>query len=146
MRHGFLAFILFAAAATAMGRDNGIVSKPSPYSVSETIARLESILKEKSITVFAKIDHAAEAGKAGLEMRPAQLLVFGNPKGGTPVMNAVPVSAIDLPLKVLAWQDEKGKVWLSYNSPEYLKERHKLPDDVMTPIAGIVDLVEQVLK
>jgi uncharacterized protein (DUF302 family) len=146
MRQVLLAFLFFVASTTAMAADNGIISKPSQYSVPETIGRLESVLKEKGITVFVKIDHAAEADKAGLKMRPAQLLIFGNPKGGTPVMNAAPVAAIDLPLKALAWQDAQGKVWLSYNSPEYLKERHKLPDNVMKPIVGIGELVEQALK
>src|ERR1700689_463826 len=99
--------------------DNGIIDVPSPYSVPETLMRLRSILKEKGVTVFALICHSGEAGKAGLSMRPTQLLIFGSPKGGTPLMVAAPRLAIDLPLKALAWRDEKGQVWLSYNSPEY---------------------------
>lgn len=146
MRHAFLATLFFASSMTAIAADNGLVSKPSPHSVQATIAQLESVLKEKGITVFAKIDHAAEAEKAGMKMRPAQLLIFGNPKGGTPVMNAAPSAGIDLPLKALVWQDVQGKVWLSYNSPEYLQKRHKIPQDVMQPIAGIGGLVEQALK
>src|ERR1035441_334352 len=107
--------------------DRGIIDIPSSYSVPETLARLQSILKEKGVTVFALVDHSGEAAKAGLEMRPTQLLIFGNPKGGTPLMVAAPSVAIDLPLKALAWQDAQGKVWLSYNAPEYLQERHGIP-------------------
>jgi len=98
----------------------GIIDVPSRYSVPETLARLQSILKEKGITVFALIDHSGEAAKAGLSMRPTQLLIFGSPKGGTPLMVAAPRLAIDLPLKALAWEDEKSQVRLSYNSPEDL--------------------------
>jgi uncharacterized protein (DUF302 family) len=146
MRQIFIGLLLLVTAITAPAADNGIISKPSQYSVQETISRLEAVLKEKNVTVFAKIDHAAQAEKAGLTMRPAQLLIFGNPKGGTPVMNAAPLAAIDLPLKALAWQDAQGKVWLSFNSPAYLKKRHNIPDDLMKPIAGIGSLVEQALK
>src|SRR5208283_4583156 len=98
---------------------SGIIDVSSRYSVPETLARLQSILQEKAITVFALIDHSGEAEKVGLSMRPTQLLIFGSPKAGTPLMVAAPRLAIDLPLKALAWQDELGKVWLSYNSPEY---------------------------
>jgi uncharacterized protein (DUF302 family) len=106
---------------------NGIIDVPSRYSVPETLARLQSILKEKGLTVFAIVDHSGEAEKAGLAMRSTQLLIFGSPKGGTPLMVAAPRLAIDLPLKALAWQDEQGQVWLSYNSPEYLQQRHGFP-------------------
>src|SRR5580692_8295885 len=99
--------------------DRGIIDVPSRYSVEETLARLQSVLKEKGVMVFALIDHSGEAEKAGLSLRPTQLLIFGNPKGGTPLMVAAPRLAIDLPLKALAWQDEHGQVWLSYNSSEY---------------------------
>src|ERR1035441_9914814 len=116
--------------------DRGIIDIPSSYSVPETLARLQSILKEKGVMVFALIDHSGEAAKAGLEMRPTQLLIFGNPKGGTPLMVAAPSVAIDLPLKALAWQDAQGKVWLSYNAPEYLQERHGIPVDLLKNIAG----------
>jgi uncharacterized protein (DUF302 family) len=114
----------------------GIIDLPSRYSVPETISRLRSILKENGVTVFALVDHGGEAAKAGLEMRPTQLLIFGNPKGGTPLMVAAPSCAIDLPLKALAWQDAQGKVWLSYNAPEYLQQRHGIPADLMKNIAG----------
>ena len=121
----------------------GLITKPGPYSVPETIDRLESILISKNITIFARIDHSGEATKAGLAMPPTQLLIFGNPKGGTPIMLAAPLSAIDLPLKALAWQDASGKVFLSYNDPHYLQQRFSLPDQVLPPIAGIGALLQQ---
>ena len=125
---------------------SGIIDVPSRYSVPETLARLQSILKEKALTVFALIDHSGEAEKAGLTMRPTQLLIFGSPKGGTPLMGAAPRLAIDLPLKALAWQDEHGQVWLSYNSPEYLQERHGFPAELMKNIAGIAGLVQKAVE
>jgi uncharacterized protein (DUF302 family) len=128
-----------------MNTDNGIISKPSKYSVPETLHRLETILASKSVKVFAVIDHSGEAEKAGLKMPPTQLLIFGNPKGGTPVMLAAPTAAIDLPLKALAWEDASGKVWLSYNDPAYIQRRFNLTDDVMKPLAGIGALIEQAL-
>ena len=123
----------------------GIIDVSSRYSVPETLARLQSILKEKDIRVFALVDHSGEAEKAGLKMRPTQLLIFGNPKGGTPLMVAAPRLAIDLPLKALAWQDEDGKVWLSYNSPEYLQQRHGFPAALLANIAGLEKLVQTAL-
>jgi uncharacterized protein (DUF302 family) len=124
----------------------GIIDIPSRYSVPETLARLQSILKEKGVTVFALVDHSGEAAKAGLEMRPTQLLIFGNPKGGTPLMVAAPSVAIDLPLKALAWQDAQGKVWLSYNAPEYLQERHGIPADLLKNIAGPAALLQKAVE
>ncbi len=125
---------------------NGIIDVSSRYSVPETLARLQAILKGKGITVFALIDHSGEAEKAGLTMRPTQLLIFGSPKGGTPLMVAAPRVAIDLPLKALAWQDEQGKVWLSYNTPEYLQERHGFPAELMKNIAAIGALVQKAVE
>jgi uncharacterized protein (DUF302 family) len=126
--------------------ENGIVDVASRYSVPETLARLQTILKEKSIRVFALIDHSGEAEKAGLTMRPAQVLIFGNPKGGTPLMVSAPRAAIDLPLKALAWQDEEGKVWLSYNSPEYLRERHGFPPELIKNIEGVSALIHKAVE
>ena len=126
--------------------DNGLVHISSPRSVSETVQRLESILRTRNLTVFARIDHSGEAAKAGLSMRPTQLIIFGSPKGGTPVMVASPTAAIDLPLKALIWEDAEGKVWLSYNSPEYLKHRHGIPDDVMKNISGVGALLEKAVE
>jgi uncharacterized protein (DUF302 family) len=124
----------------------GIVDVPSRYSVPETLARLQSILKEKGITIFALIDHSGEAEKAGLQMRPTQVLIFGSPTGGTPLMIAAPRLAIDLPLKALAWQDEQGQVWLSHNSPEYLQERHGFPVELVKNIAGIAGLIQKAVE
>ena len=125
---------------------SGMIDVSSRYSVPETLARLQSILKEKSVTVFALIDHRGEAEKAGLQMRPTQLLIFGSPKGGTPLMVAAPRLAIDLPLKALAWQDEHGQVWLSYNSPEYLQQRHGFHSDLLKNIAGIAALIQKAVE
>jgi uncharacterized protein (DUF302 family) len=124
----------------------GIISKASKYSVAETLDRVEAVLGEKGIRVFARVDHSGEAEKVGLKMRPTQLLIFGNPKGGTPVMVAAPTAAIDLPLKALAWQDDDGKVWLSYNDPEYLKQRFGLRDEQIKTISGIGSVIELGLK
>ena len=126
--------------------NSGIIDIPSPYSVPETLARLQAILKEKGVTVFALVDHSGEAAKVGLEMRPTQLLIFGNPKGGTPLMVAAPKSAIDLPLKALAWEDGQGKVWLSYNAPEYLQQRHGFPAELMKNIAGPAALLQKAVE
>jgi uncharacterized protein (DUF302 family) len=121
----------------------GFISKPSPHSVPETIQRLSALLKSKGVAIFALIDHSGEAEKAGLKMRPTQLLIFGNPKGGTPLMLAAPSIAIDLPLKALVWEDADGKVWLSYNSPDYLQQRHGFPVDLEKNIAAIEPLLAQ---
>ncbi len=126
--------------------DNGLVTKPSKYSVPDTINRVENVVKSKGMTVFARIDHAGEAEKAGLKMQPTQLLIFGNPKGGTPLMQAAPTIAIDLPMKALAWQDESGKVWLSYNAPAFLKARHDLKDELAKGLGGIVGLIDAALE
>lgn len=140
------AWLLLVLPSVVLAGDNGLISKPSKYSVPETLDHMESLLKTRGITVFARIDHSAEAEKVGLKMRPTQLLVFGNPKAGTPLMNAAPSLAIDLPLKVLAWQDENGKVWLSYNSPAYLQQRHQIREELMKNIAVIGVLVDQALE
>jgi uncharacterized protein (DUF302 family) len=143
-----LPWMLIAAAAISpdANADNGVVNVASNYSVSETIDRLESLVKSKQLTVFARIDFSGDAAKVGLSMPPTQLLIFGNPKAGTPLMLAVPSAAIDLPLKALAWQDSGGGVWLSYNAPEYLKTRHALPETLLPNIAGIKALVEQAAR
>jgi len=126
-----------------MKAGEGIISKASEYSVAETLDRVEAVLRGKGMTVFARVDHSGEAEKVGLQMRPTQLLIFGNPKGGTPVMVAAPLAAIDLPLKALAWQDDDGKVWLSYNDPEYLRKRFGLTEEEIKTIAGIGGVIEQ---
>jgi uncharacterized protein (DUF302 family) len=126
--------------------DNGIVHLNSPHTVAETLARLETIVQSKGIAVLARIDHSGDAAKAGLEMHPTKLLIFGNAKSGTPLMIASPTVAIDLPLKALVWEDADGKVWLSYNSPAYLKQRHGIPDDLLQNIAGIVAICAEAVR
>jgi uncharacterized protein (DUF302 family) len=126
--------------------DNGLIHLRSPYSVPETLKRLQSALQAKNLDVFARVDHSGEAEKVGLKMRPTQLIVFGSPKAGTPLMVASPTLAIDLPLKALAWEDADGQVWLSYNSPEYLKQRHKVPDELVKNIAGVGALLEKAVE
>jgi len=118
--------------------DKGIIDTPSHHSVDETVEKLKGILQAKGITLFALVDHSGEAAKAGMKMRPTQLLIFGNPKAGTPVMLAAPSSAIDLPLKILNWEDAEENVWVTYNSPEYLQKRHSLPPDLLQNI-GVVE-------
>jgi uncharacterized protein (DUF302 family) len=115
--------------------DNGIVNKPSNHSVEETVEKLKGILLAKGVMLFALIDHSGEAERAGMKMRPTKLLIFGNPKAGTPLMLASPSSAIDLPLKILVWEDADQNVWISYNSLAFLKERHGLPEELMSNIA-----------
>ena len=121
----------------AVKKNHGIVDLPSNHSVDETVERIQNILQTKGITLFALIDHSGEAEKVGMKMRPTKLLIFGSPKAGTPLMLAVPSIAIDLPLKILVWEDAKGKVWLSYNSSEYLAERYDLPQDLVQNIAVV---------
>jgi uncharacterized protein (DUF302 family) len=117
----------------------------SPYSVAETVTRLEALLKAQGLTEFCRIDHSGEAEKAGLKMPPTLVIIFGSPKGGTPLMIASPTIAIDLPLKALIWHNAGGKVSVSYNSPEYLKQRHNIPDDLLKNIAGIGPLLQKVV-
>jgi uncharacterized protein (DUF302 family) len=120
--------------------NNGIVEIPSNHSVDETVEKLKGILLAKSVALFALIDHSGEAAKAGLEMRPTKLLIFGNPKAGTPLMVAAPSSAIDLPLKILVSEDGQGKVWISYNSMEYLQKRHGFTQELMQNISVVAAL------
>jgi uncharacterized protein (DUF302 family) len=115
----------------------GIVSKPSNHSVDQTVGNIRSLLLGRGVTLFAVIDHSGEAEKVGMKMRPTKLLIFGNPKAGTPLMRAAPSSAIDLPLKILVWEDQEGKVWVTYNSARYLQERHGLPEELLQNIAVV---------
>jgi len=119
---------------------NGIVTIPSRRSVAEIVSRLERILEERGVKLFAVIDHSGEAEKAGMEMRNTKLLIFGNPKAGTPLMIASPSIAIDLPLKLLVWEDAAGKAGISYNTPAYLQERHGLPPELVRNIAVVETL------
>ncbi len=134
------ALLLAGATVAPMADKNGIVSIPSNHTVDETVDKLKNLLQSKGVTLFAVIDHSGEAAKVGLKMPNTKLLIFGNPKGGTPLMLAAPSIAIDLPLKILVAEDAHGKVWVSYNSPEYLKERHGLPEDLLANIAVVKTL------
>jgi uncharacterized protein (DUF302 family) len=125
---------------------NGLLQVASLHSVEETVRRLQSVFAERGLQVFALIDHSGEAAKVGMKMRPTKLLIFGSPKGGTPLMLAAPSVAIDLPLKALVAEDENGKVWVSYNSPEYLQQRHGVPADLVKNIAGVAALVAKAVE
>src|SRR5580692_4923520 len=120
------------------GNPTGIIDLPCNRSVVEIADWLESMLKAKSIKVFSRIDQAAEARAAGLTMRPMVLLIFGDPKAGTPLMNRYASLAIDLPLKALVWESADGKVWLSYNSPEFLQQRHGLETPPFQPVGNLL--------
>jgi uncharacterized protein (DUF302 family) len=119
-----------------MAKQNGLVQIASPYSVAETVRRLQAAFAAKGLQVFAVIDHSGEAEKVGLKMRPTKVVIFGSPRAGTPLMVAAPSLAIDLPLKALVAEDAVGKVWLTYNDPEYLKERHGVPEQLIKSLAG----------
>jgi uncharacterized protein (DUF302 family) len=138
--------LIFFSHATGerahMSADNGIVMIPSRHSVDETVAAIERELQAKGIKLFALADHSGEAQAAGLQMRPTKLLIFGNPKGGTPLMIASPSIAIDLPMKLLVSEDANGKVWISYNSPAYLQGRHNLPQ----ALVGVLGAPEALAK
>ena len=116
--------------------ERGIADLPSNHSVDQTVERLQNILRERGLTLFALVDHSGEAEKVGLHMPPTRLLILGSPKAGTPLMLAAPSVAIDLPLKILVWQDGDGRTWLSYNTPEYLRDRHGFPAELVPNIAG----------
>ena len=123
--------------------NNGIVDKPTNHSVDETVEKLKGILQSKGVALFATVDHSGEAAKVGMKMPPTKLLIFGSPKAGTPLMLASPSVAIDLPLKILIWENAQGKAWLSYNSPAYLQERHSIPAELMQNIAVIEALASK---
>jgi uncharacterized protein (DUF302 family) len=118
------------------GSDHGIIRVSGIHSVDETVGRLEGILHAKGVTLFAVVDHSGEAAKAGMQMPNTKLLIFGNPKAGTPVMLAAPSAALDLPLKILVAEDSAGKVWISYNDPQFLAERHGLPAELTKVLAA----------
>jgi len=120
--------------------DSGIITQPSQHSVEQTVQKLKALLHAKGVTLFALVDHSGEAAKIGMTLPPTKLLIFGNPKAGTPVMLAAPSVAIDLPLKILVWEDGQGRVWLSYNSPAYLMNRHGVPQALLPNIAVVETL------
>ena len=125
---------------------NGVVRIASQHSVTETVAKLEGMLRAKNVKLFDIVDHSGEAERAGLKMPNTKLLIFGNPKAGTPLMLTAPSSALDLPLKILVAEDAAGKVWVSYNSPTYLQERHNLPEDLLPNIGVIAALAGEAAK
>ena len=126
--------------------EKGMVHRSSPYCVDETVERLGAVLQSLGIPILARIDHSGGAAGLGLEMKPTQLLIFGNAKAGTPLMLAAPTVALDLPLKTLVWEDGEGKVWVSYNTPQYLQERHGFPEGLVSNIAGIRLIVDEAVR
>ena len=133
-------------AQAAEASDNGIMRKLSGHSVDQTVDGLKSILQSKGVTLFALVDHSGEAEKVGMKMPPTKLLIFSSPRAAAPIMRAAPSIAIDLPMKILVAEDEHGKVWVSYNSAEYLKERHKVPAELVPNIAVVETLAAMAVK
>lgn len=140
MRILLFVLLLSSFALSAFAAD-GLFNVPSQHSVKFTADRLVNLLESKGMTVFARIDHAEGASKVGLDLRPTTLVIFGNPKVGSPLMQCSQTTAIDLPQKALVWQDENGKVWLSYNEPDYLKKRHQITgcDEVLGKVSGALN-------
>ena len=126
--------------------DSGLIHLESKHSVEETLQRLQDLLQQKAVTIFALVDHSGEAAMAGLEMRPTKLLIFGSPKAGTPLMQAAPTLAIDLPLKALVWQEADGRVRLTYNDPAYLQRRHAVPAELLPNIAALSGLFARAVE
>jgi len=137
------ALLVAALAAPAVAQDNGLIVKPSAHGVIETVDRLERLLGEKGIDVMARIDHAENALKAGERIKPTELLVFGNPALGTPLMQSARSIAIDLPMKALAWEDDEGRIWLAYNDPGWLAARHGVTgrDEIVRQMSGALDQI-----
>ena len=129
---------LLLAVTTPAFAQSGLVVKKSAYGADQTLDRLEQILKEKGLTIFARIDHNAGAAKVDMDLRPTKLLIFGNPKMGTPLMQSNQTVGLDLPMKVLAWQDGQGQAWIAYNQPSYLADRHQIKDraEVISKMQG----------
>ncbi|HEC18950.1 MAG TPA: DUF302 domain-containing protein [Gammaproteobacteria bacterium] len=125
---------------------HGMISKKSAHSVKDTLDRLEAVLKKKGLTIFARVNHGAGAKKSGIELRPTELLLFGNPKLGSHLLTSKQTAGIDLPMKALAWEDEKGQVWLTYNDPAYVAERHGITDreKIVTKMTGALQKLTDV--
>ncbi|BFN12357.1 MULTISPECIES: DUF302 domain-containing protein [Marinobacter] len=143
-----IAFLCLIATSVLAKAADGLIWLESPHSPKQTMDKLEAIVKEKGLKVFARIDHAQGAEGVGESLRPTELLIFGNPKGGTPLMQCAQTAGIDLPLKALVWEDEDGKVWLGYNDPQYLAERHGVPDCVVVNnlLDALAGMIEQVIE
>ena len=137
---------MLAVLPATFSAEQGLAQRTSPYSVPETLDRLEALLQEKGVIVFARIDHSAGAQEAGLELPPMQLLIFGHPKAGTPLMQAVPSSGLDLPLKVLVWEDADGQTQVIWNTPDYLIERHGLDASYRKNLAAVEGLINAALQ
>jgi uncharacterized protein (DUF302 family) len=143
--HRLLAACLVFASFASFGAD-GLTSIKSPYNAADTATRLENTIKEKGLTLFARINHSAGAAKIGKTLRPTEVFVFGNPQGGTPLMECAQTAGIDLPLKALVWEDASAQVWLSYNDPAYLAKRHEaancpVVENLRKALAGIGEAV-----
>jgi uncharacterized protein (DUF302 family) len=121
----------------------GIVRVRSEHDVPQTIGKIEQLLNAHGVVIFARIDFSGDAARAGLDMRPEQMLIFGNPKAGTPLMQTEPAVGLDLPLKALVWEDEQGATWIGYNTPDYIVQRHGLPAAMSGNLAGAIGLLEQ---
>jgi|OpeIllAssembly_1097287.scaffolds.fasta_scaffold128254_2 uncharacterized protein (DUF302 family) len=146
MKRTLVGTVLACLALPVAAAGGGLVTRPSLYPVDDTVARVERVAASRGLTTFARIDHAAQAAGVGMSLRPIQLVIFGSPKGGTPMMQATPTIGIDLPLKVLAWQDAEGRVWVTYNAPDYVANRHGLPQDLGKPLAGVAGIVDEALR
>lgn len=141
MRRLIIAVLVMSGFVSLAHADSGLVQVESPYAVEKTMDRLEIAVKEKGMTIFARINHAEGAKKIGQKLRPTELLIFGNPKVGSKLMNCGQTAAIDLPQKMLAWQDQSGQVWLAYNDPDYLQARHGMGE-----CGDVIGKIRKVLK
>lgn len=143
LSHALAALVLSAFVSVA-GAADGLITVKSPHSAKATMDKLEEIVKQRGLNVFARIDHAAGAAKVGKTLRPTEVLVFGNPQGGTPFMECAQTAGIDLPLKALVWEDASAQVWLGYNDPGFLAQRHGVPqcpvaENLRKALAGLAD-------
>jgi uncharacterized protein (DUF302 family) len=129
--------------SSSVSSDLGVLRIASSHSVAETMARLEALLRERGVLIFARIDFSGDAGRAGLAMRPEQMLIFGSPKAGTPLMQAEPTAGLDLPVKALVFEDATGRTWVAWNDPQYIVRRHGLPAPLAANLAAVVPLIER---
>jgi uncharacterized protein (DUF302 family) len=123
--------------------ESGVIRIPSSHSVTKTLERLEGLLRERGLLIFARIDFSGDAGRAGLTLRPEQMIIFGNPKAGTPLMQAEPIAGLDLPVKALVFEDAAGKTWIAWNDPQYIVRRHTLPTALAANLAAVTPLIER---
>jgi uncharacterized protein (DUF302 family) len=137
----FVVFFLALVFTAAIAAGDGLITRQSPYSAGETLDRLEAVLKKKGITIFARVSHAQGAAGVGIELGPTELLIFGNPKLGSHFFTSRQSAGIDLPMKALAWEDAQGKVWLTYNAPQYIADRHGITDraDIVQKMTTALD-------